>query len=168
MMGGSAAGSFDEDEPFDQQFIDRMIPHHAMAIRSAQHMISDSPRPEMRELAGDIVASQSEQIDLMRAWREEWYGDPGPQYAYPGDRWSDGMGWDDNGMMGRGGGMMGRGATDAMFLRMMIPHHRQAIQMSRQALDEAKHPELKQLAEQIIAEQSAEIEVMQGYLREME
>jgi uncharacterized protein (DUF305 family) len=40
--------------------------------------------------------------------------------------------------------------------------------MSRQALDEAKHPELKQLAEQIIAEQSAEIELMQGYLREME
>src|SRR3712207_5425915 len=103
MMGGSAAGSFDEDEPFDRQFIDRTIPHHAMAIRSAQHMISDSPRPEMREMAGDIVASQFEQIDLMRAWRKEWYGDPDPQYAYPRDGWSDGMGWDDNGMMGRGG-----------------------------------------------------------------
>ena len=41
------------------------------------------------------------------------------------------MGWDDNGMMGRGGGMMGGDATDAMFLRMMIPHHQQAIQVSR-------------------------------------
>ena len=51
MMGGSSRGSFDEDEPFDRQFIDRMIPHHAMAIHSAQHMISDSPRPELRELA---------------------------------------------------------------------------------------------------------------------
>ena len=78
------------------------------------------------------------------------------------------MGWDDNGMMGGGGGMMGRNATDAMFLRMMIPHHQQAIQMSRQALDEAEHSELKRLAEQIIAEQSAEIELMRGYLQEME
>ena len=104
----------------------------------------------------------------MRAWRGEWYGDPGPEYAYPGDGWSDGMGWDDNGMMGRGGGMMGRNATDAMFLQMMIPHHQQAIQMSRRALGSAKHPELRHLAEQIINQQSVEIELMQGYLQEME
>ena len=49
-------------------------------------MISGSPRPELRELADDIVVSQSEQIDQMRAWREEWYGDPGPEYAYRGRR----------------------------------------------------------------------------------
>jgi uncharacterized protein (DUF305 family) len=179
MMGGSSAGPSDEDEPFDRQFVDRMVPHHAMAIHSAQHMISGSPRPEMRELADDIVGNQSEQIDRMRAWREEWYGDPGPEYAYrdgnDGGR-SDGMGWDDNGMMGRGGGMMGRGggmmngdaAADAMFLRMMIPHHEQAIQMSREAMDTADHPEIRQLAEQIIAKQTAEIELMRGYLREID
>jgi uncharacterized protein (DUF305 family) len=168
MMGGSSVGSFNEDEPFDRQFIDRMIPHHAMAITSAQHMISDSPRPELRELADDIVGSQSQQIGQMRAWRGEWYGDPGPEYADPGDGWSDGMRWDDNGMMGRGGGMMGRNATDVMFLRMMIPHHQQAKQMSRQALGSAEHPELRHLAEQIINQQSAEIELMRGYLQEME
>ena len=169
MMGGSSAGSPNEDEPFDRQFIDRMIPHHAMAIYSAQHMISGSPRPEMRELADDIVESQTEQIDQMRAWREEWYGDPGPEYAYGDDGgWSDGMGWDDNGMMGRDGGMMNGDAADAMFLRMMIPHHEQAIQVSREARGEAEHPEIRRLAEQIITEQSAEIELMRGYLREME
>jgi uncharacterized protein (DUF305 family) len=169
MMGGPSAGAFDEDEPFDRRFIDRMIPHHAMAIRSAQHMISDSPRPEMRELADDIVESQSEQIEQMRAWREEWYGNPGPRYTYPTNRWGDGMGWDDNRMMGQGGGMMGQGgAADAMFLRMMIPHHEQAIRMSREAVDSAEHPEIRHLAEQIIAEQSAEIELMRGFLREIE
>jgi uncharacterized protein (DUF305 family) len=169
MMGGSSAGPFDEDEPFDRQFVDRMVPHHAMAIYSAQHMISGSPRPEMRELADDIVESQSEQIDQMRAWREEWYGDPGPEYAYGDDGgWSGGVGWDDNGMMGRDGGMMNGDDTDAMFLRMMIPHHEQAIQMSREALGEAEHPEIRRLAEQIITEQSAEIELMRCYLREME
>ena len=168
MMGGSSRGAFEKNEPFDRQFIDRMIPHHAMAIYSAQHMISDSRRPELRDLAENIVESQTEQIEQMRAWRGEWYGDPGPEYAYPGDGWSDGMGWDDNGMMGRSGGMMGRNATDAMFLQMMIPHHQQAIQMSRRALGSAKHPELRHLAEQIINQQSVEIELMQGYLQEME
>jgi uncharacterized protein (DUF305 family) len=82
------------------------------------------------------------------------------------------------GMMGAGtmeqmmGGSMqetmGGDATDAMFLNMMIPHHQQAIYMSRQALDKAEHPEIKDLARKIIDEQSAEIEQMQGYLKEIE
>jgi uncharacterized protein (DUF305 family) len=169
MMGGSSRGTFEKNEPFDRQFIDRMIPHHAMAILSAQHMISDSRRPELRVLAENIVESQTEQIEQMRAWRKEWYGDPGPEYPYQHDRWGNGMGWDDNGMMGQGGrGMMDGDAADAMFLRMMIPHHQQAIQMSRVALERAEHPETRQLAEQIIAEQSAEIESMRGYLREID
>jgi uncharacterized protein (DUF305 family) len=64
--------------------------------------------------------------------------------------------------------MMNGDAADAMFLRMMIPHHEQAIRMSREALGEAEHPETRRLAEQIITEQSAEIGLMRGYLREME
>jgi uncharacterized protein (DUF305 family) len=40
--------------------------------------------------------------------------------------------------------------------------------MSRVALRRAEHPETRQLAEQIIAEQSAEIESMRGYLEEMD
>ena len=66
------------------------------------------------------------------------------------------------------GGMMGGDMTDAMFLRMMIPHHQVAIDMSELALEEADHPELKELAQKIIDEQSAEIELMQGYLEEIE
>lgn len=165
MIGGSG-DSFDEDRPFDLQFIDQMIPHHQMAIVSSEHMISDSERSELRELARNIQKSQAEQIDLMRGWREDWYGSPGPAYPDP-DTW-------DNGMMGgdsardRMRDAMGGDATDAMFLRMMIPHHQQAIDMSREALKRAEHPELKQLAEDIIAEQSAEIELMRGYLEEIQ
>jgi uncharacterized protein (DUF305 family) len=64
--------------------------------------------------------------------------------------------------------MMGTDGADAMFLRMMIPHHQLAIDMSEQALDNAEHPELKELAQQIIDEQSAEIELMEGYLERIE
>ena len=43
MMGGEmqAMSSFDEDKPFDLQFIDQMIMHHEVAIMSSEHMISD-------------------------------------------------------------------------------------------------------------------------------
>jgi uncharacterized protein (DUF305 family) len=51
---------------------------------------------------------------------------------------------------------------------MMIPHHQLAIDMSEQALNNAQHPELKELAQQIIDEQSAEIKLMEGYLERIE
>ena len=45
-MGGMM-GSFDEEQPFDLQFIDQMIMHHQGAIMSSKHMISDSERPKL-------------------------------------------------------------------------------------------------------------------------
>jgi uncharacterized protein (DUF305 family) len=173
MMNGGAGegqmmGSFDEEEPFDLQFIDQMIMHHQGAIMSSEHMISDSDRPELRQLAENIQESQSEQIEQMQEWRGEWYGDDAGQNSGMMDQSQmDGMMGD--GMMGGSmQGMMGGDTADAMFLRMMIPHHRLAIDMSEEALDEAEHPELKKLAQTIIDEQSAEIELMQGYLEEIE
>ena len=155
-------GSFDEDKPFDLQFIDQMIIHHQGAIMSAEHMIAGSERPELRQLSENIQTSQAEQIEQMRAWREEWYPDAGPTFEMDPTQMSEMMG--DNQMQE----MMGTEGTDAMFLRMMIPHHQLAIDMSEQALDNAEHPELKELAQQIIDEQSAEIELMEGYLERIE
>ena len=159
---GHTMGSFDEDQPFDLQFIDQMIMHHQGAIMSSEHMISDSGRPELRQLSENIQESQAEQIEQMRAWQEEWYSGAGQS---PGMMDSDRM----DGMMGGSmQGMMGGDAADAMFLRMMIPHHQSAVDMSEEALDKAEHPELKELAQTIIDEQSAEIELMKRYLEEIE
>jgi uncharacterized protein (DUF305 family) len=166
MSGGMEMGPFDEDRPFDPQFIDEMIVHHQMAIMSSEHMIADSERPELRRFAENIQDSQSEQINQMQEWREEWYPDAGRTSGMPGGMMDEIMG---HGMMGGSmRGMAGGDATDAAFLRMMIPHHQQAIDMSEEALDEAEHPELKELAQMIIAEQSTEIELMQGYLEEID
>ncbi len=174
MNGGGMMGSFDEDRPFDLQFVDQMTMHHEGAIMSSEHMISDSKRPELRELAENIEENQSEQIDRMQEWRDEWYPDAEQTSGMPAgmmDEMMDEMMGD--GMMERmmGGSMqemMGGGATDEMFLRMMIPHHEMAVDMSEKALEEAEHPELKDLARKIIDEQTAEIELMEGYLKEIE
>ena len=173
MSGGVETGSFDEDQPFDLQFIDQMIVHHQMAIMSSEHMISNSERPELRQLAENIQKSQSEQIEQMQESRDEWYPDDAKQEPeMSNDMMDDGMMekemMEKEMMGGSMQGMMGGDIADAMFLRMMIPHHQDAIDMSEEALERAEHPELKELAQTIIDEQSAEIELMQGYLNEIE
>jgi uncharacterized protein (DUF305 family) len=163
MGGGRMMGSSDEERPFDLQFIDQMIMHHQGAIMSSEHMISDSERPELRELSQGIQETQSEQIEQMQEWREEWYGDGAGQASGMMDkRQMDGMMGDSMQEM------MGGDMTDAMFLRMMIPHHHLAVDMAEEALDEAEHTELEELAQTIIDEQTAEIELMRGYLEEIE
>jgi hypothetical protein len=53
---------------------------------------------------------------------------------------------------------------DRQYMKAMIPHHSSAIMTSRHA--DIKDPELKQLSEQIIRSQEAEIEVMKKLLSE--
>lgn len=183
MMGGGGMsgemGTFNEEEPFDLQFIDQMIPHHEMALISSEHMIAGSEDPRLVDLYENIQKSQSEQIEQMRAWRDEWY--PGAELTSSGGMHSmmgsggmsggHGEGQKEQGSHEGSGGprsMMGGDTSDAMFLRMMIPHHQDAVDMSDEALERAEHPELKELAQQIKDEQSAEIELMQGYLDEIE
>ena len=52
------------------------------------------------------------------------------------------------------------------FLMGMIPHHRGAVAMSQMALTKATKPELRELAQKVIDEQTEEMQVMTNYLRD--
>lgn len=57
-------------------------------------------------------------------------------------------------------------AADVMFAQMMVPHHRQAIEMADLALaNPSTSADVKALAEQVKAAQDPEIETMNGWLR---
>lgn len=56
--------------------------------------------------------------------------------------------------------------ADVTFAQGMIPHHRQAIEMSALAEDRAASPEVKELAASIEAAQDPEIDTMTGWLEE--
>jgi len=167
MMSGGMMGSAtltDQNAPFDQRFLDQMIAHHQGAVMSAQMMIADSARPELRDLAQRIITGQQREIDQMGEWRQEWYG-TASSGTLPGMMGSGMMG---GAMMNREQmrQMMGASADfDRMFLQMMIPHHEAAIAMAQQALTQAEHPEIKTLAQGIITTQRAEVGEMQGYLQ---
>ncbi len=75
------------------------------------------------------------------------------------------------GVWGLGAGISGGGPggmtgdIDRHFIEQMIPHHEDAVAMSELALTRAEHPELKQLAETVIRDQTREIEQMSAWYR---
>ncbi|WP_169989083.1 DUF305 domain-containing protein [Microbispora sp. H10836] len=54
--------------------------------------------------------------------------------------------------------------ADVMFAQMMIPHHRQALEMAKLAEERAASSQVKELAKQIEAAQDPEIQTMTGWL----
>lgn len=58
---------------FDKKFLEEMIPHHQMAVMMATMLESSTSRPEMRQLAKNIISAQNKEIADMRSWYRSWY-----------------------------------------------------------------------------------------------
>ncbi len=71
MMAGDLGAA---DDQFDLRFIDAMVPHHEAAVDMAQQALEKSDRPEIQELAQNIIDSQQQEIDQMTKWKQDWYG----------------------------------------------------------------------------------------------
>ena len=70
----------------------------------------------------------------------------------------------DRGSGGTASGMLTKNGkySDERFIDAMVPHHEVAIDMGRIARKHAEHPEIEQLADDIIATQRAEIEELES------
>lgn len=79
--------------PFDRAFIDEMIPHHESAIEAARLALQKAEHAEIKQLATEIIASQQSEIDQLKMWRAEWYGEASDA----------GVDASDGGHMGHGG-----------------------------------------------------------------
>ena len=45
-----------------------------MAIMMAQMLAAATERPEMQQLADNIMTSQAREIEMMMSWLKSWYG----------------------------------------------------------------------------------------------
>ncbi|MBN3899413.1 MAG: DUF305 domain-containing protein [Nostoc sp. NOS(2021)] len=61
------------DAEFDLRFINAMIPHHEGAVTMAKDVLSKSKRPEIKQLAQEIIKAQNTEIKQMQQWRKTWY-----------------------------------------------------------------------------------------------
>lgn len=155
-----------EPNDADVMFVGMMIPHHEEAVEMADMLLDkDNVDPEVVELATAIKAAQEPEIELMKSWLEAWDSMP-----------AEGMGGMDHG--GHSGmGSMGMSEEDMqaledasgaeagdLFLEQMIVHHEGAIVMAQDVIDEGSHPDVLELATQIISDQANEIELMRSML----
>lgn len=65
-------------DDFDKAFIVAMVPHHEGAVTMARRLQVGGKNEELREMSKGIVAAQQAEIETMRAWYEDWYGEPLP------------------------------------------------------------------------------------------
>ena len=136
---------------YEVKFMTDMIDHHAMAIMMAESCLEEAVHPELRSLCQQIIAAQTEEIEEMQSWLQDWYGiSYEPEVKMTGQM---------KRLMSMSGAMF-----EIEFMQMMIRHHAKAVKEGEHCLDKAYHPELKQLCQNIIVSQTAEIRQMQAWL----
>ncbi|GAB4080236.1 DUF305 domain-containing protein [Modestobacter muralis] len=187
-----AAGIGRSDTPaadsVDAGFSRDMSRHHLQAVEMADMALTHSSDDEVRRLAFDISATQTNQAGRMQGWLALW-GLP----ATSGEV----MGWMDDGAMSGHvmGGMSGhdvdpaaaadgavmpgmateteltelRGesgpAFDVLFLQLMTRHHQGGLEMAEYGEDHASEPAVASLARSIAQSQTAETTTMEQMLR---
>lgn len=62
-------------EEAEKAFLEDMIHHHEMALIMAEQLLKGdlAGNPEVEEMAGLIIESQNEEIELMKKWLRDWF-----------------------------------------------------------------------------------------------
>lgn len=60
-------------DDLDEAFLDGMIVHHEGAVEMAEALLAGTKRPELIKLGNDIIAAQTQEIEMMREWRRNWF-----------------------------------------------------------------------------------------------
>lgn len=154
------------DANYDLRFIDAMTPHHQGAVSMAKEAQQKSQRTETQKLADNIIKAQNKEINQLQQWRKVWYPKTSSTLMAYNAQMGHMMPMSEEQMKGM---MMNSdlGAADAefdlRFINAMIPHHEGAVTMAKDALSKSKRPEVKQLAQEIITSQQAEINQMKQW-----
>jgi uncharacterized protein (DUF305 family) len=171
-IGRDAAATPTADS-VDAGFARDMGRHHLQGVEMANLALERSNDPEVRQLAFDISATQTNQTGRMQGWLSLWGVPPtgGDTTAWMGAAGHTGHDTADGLMPGMATedelaelrGLTGT-AFDVDFLRLMIRHHQGGREMAEYAADSATVPAVATLAGTIAETQAAEVTTMERML----
>jgi uncharacterized protein (DUF305 family) len=58
----------------ERAYLVDMVGHHSMAVEMAEMAQEKATHQELKDLAEDIIRTQSAEIEQMRSWLKRWYG----------------------------------------------------------------------------------------------
>ena len=145
----------------EHDFAAIMIPHHQGAIHMAKILLLYGKDSEIRSLGLRIITTQQNEIKIMQSLLEG---------LKPGKTETSKL---FSGFMQSAHAAMYKEMEKAEkiedpdhdFAAMMIPHHQGAVDMAKALITYGKDPRLRKLAQEIIAEQRFEIQLMQAWLK---
>jgi uncharacterized protein (DUF305 family) len=160
----------------DAGFSRDMARHHLQGVEMANLVADRSDDPEVRQLAFDISATQTNQAGRMQGWLALWGLPPSGGETMA---WMSGDSGHAGHDMAMDGGLMPGMATeqelanlrglrgtafDVEFLRLMIRHHQGGRDMAVYAAEHAGEPAVRELADTIAQTQTAETGTMTDML----
>jgi uncharacterized protein (DUF305 family) len=140
----------------DAMFAVQMVPHHESAVEMSRLAMERAERSEVRTLAADIIRTQRAEIEQLRSAAQRL----GAGTDNPGMGTGMEMGSIDLAQVAQGQ------AFDRTFLEAMIPHHQMGVHMAQMVQRHGSDPEIHALAPSMVTAQTAEIDLMQGWLQE--
>jgi uncharacterized protein (DUF305 family) len=148
----------------DVWFVRHMIPHHQQAVEMSDIVLAKQGiDPRVTELARQIKAEQSSELEMMQGWLKQWGDPPMPS----GDMTTTAMSGGDGMLTERElTALRDAQAPDAntLFLTQMIAHHQGAIAMAQTETEDGQYPAAVQLARSIVTTQQREIDTMKNLL----
>ena len=60
-------------EEYEKAFLEMMIVHHIGAIEMAEDLLGQTDRPELVKMGNDIITVQTEEVDMMKGWLDDWF-----------------------------------------------------------------------------------------------
>ncbi|AOT02783.1 DUF305 domain-containing protein [Arthrobacter sp. U41] len=158
MPASSAPAAAADHNGSDAMFAQAMIPHHAQAVEMSDMILKKQGIDAgITALATKIKAAQAPEIEKMTGWLKDWNE---PTQAPSGHSMTGMMSGEDLAKLDAAQG------TEAakLFLSQMIAHHEGAVEMANAEVRSGSNPEAIQLAKDIAASQTGEIQEMKDLL----
>lgn len=157
----SAAGT-DEWTQTDADFVTMMIPHHAQALEMTRLAREHGVHPEVVSLAKRIEAAQGPEIVAMSGWLD-LRGLRVPRASDPPHTMAGMLTAEQMSALGKARGE----EFDRLFLTGMIQHHQGALEMAEPMASKGGDALAIEMATDVEATQSVEIEIMEKLLAEL-